>query len=263
MLKNTMIVAALGLLALGVGRPAAAQTTFLNEYGLLSGGRVAQGVKDTPVPKNALQGQRIADEPKNIFLFSGGFSRQDIGSGDVMSWGGGIGLIGTQNPDHPWQLTLSASNTNLDGGGIDDDFFGWAVGGKYTISQPSGTDLPAISAVATFSDVNGLGETLFLGAAADQKITPSLYLTGNLGWLHAENGNANANGLFGGVGATFTSGRWPRLSLSGDFLFENDVTGEDLWTVAALYAVNDNVAVRVGGGKHNLVFANIYVKRGN
>jgi hypothetical protein len=262
MLKNTLIAVSLGILAFGVGRPAAAQTTFLNEYGLLSGGRVAQGVKDSVVPRNALQGQRLEEEPKNTFVFSGGFSRQDLGVGDTMTWGGGIGLIGVQNPDHPWQLTASAFNTNLDSGGIDDDFFGWSVGGKYTISLPKNADLPAISAVATYSDVNSLGETLFLGAAADQRITPSLYLTGNLGWLHAENGGFNENGMFAGIGATFTSGRWPRLSLSGDFLFENDVTREDLWTIAALYAVNDNVAVRVGGGKHDLIFANVYVKRG-
>lgn len=260
MLKNTLIAVSLGILALGMGRPAAAQTTFLNEYGLLSGGRVAQGVRDSNVPKNALQAQKIEEDPKNTLVFSGNFSRQDVGPGDVMTWGGGLGLIGTQNPDHPWQLTASAFSTNFDIGNFDDDFFGWSVGGKYTISLPKTNDLPALSVVGNYTDVSDLGESLFFGLAADQKITPSLYLTGNLGWIHAENG-VEENALFGGIGATFTSARFPRLSISGDFVFENDVTGEDLWTVGALYAVNDNVAVRVGGGKHSLVFANLYVKR--
>jgi hypothetical protein len=260
MLKNTLIAVSLGILAFGVGRPAAAQTTFLNEYGLLSGGRVAQGVPGSNIPNNALQAQKLKDEPKNTLVFGGNYSRQDVGSGHLNTWGGGLGLIGTQNPEHPWQLTASAFNTSVDIGNFDDDFFGWSVGGKYTISLPKSNDLPAVSVVGTYSDVNELGESLFLGLAADQRITPNLYITGNLGWLHAENGGTE-NAFFGGVGATLTSGRFPRFSISGDFVPENDVTGEDLWTIGALYAVNDSVAIRVGGGKHSLVFANLYVKR--
>ncbi|MCC2669608.1 MAG: hypothetical protein K0Q72_2079 [Armatimonadetes bacterium] len=260
MLKKTLIAVSLGILAFGLGRPAAAQNTFLDEYGLISGARPAQGVRDANTPRNALQGQEAEGASKTTFIAGGFFGQQDFGPGDVTRWGGGLGLIGAQNPDHPWQLTASFFNTNLDAGGFDDDFFGWSVGGKYVITLPKSGREPVVSVVGTYSDVSDVGESLFFGLAVDQKVTPSLYLTGNLGWLHAENGG-DENDLYGGLGATLTTGRAPRLSLSADWQFENDVTGRELWTVSALYAVNNNVAVRLGGGKDNLFFGNIYLKR--
>jgi hypothetical protein len=260
MLKKTLIAVSLGILAFGMGRPAAAQNTFLDEYGLISGARPAQGVRESNAPKNALQAQELENAPKTAFIAGGFFGRQDLGGGDVTRWGGGLGLVGAQNPDHPWQLSAAFYNTNLDGFGVDDDFFGWSVGGKYVISLPKNGKEPIFSVVGNYSDVSDLGESLFFGLAVDQKVTPSLYLTGNLGWLHAENG-ADSNDLYGGLGATLTSGRFSRFSLSADWQFENDVTGEDLWTVSALYAVNNNVALRLGGGKHDLIFGNIYFKR--
>jgi hypothetical protein len=260
MLKKTLIAVSLGILAFGLGRPAAAQNTFLDEYGLISGARPAQGVRDANTPKNALQGQELENAPKTAFIAGGFFGRQDFGPGDVTRWGGGIGYVGAQNAAHPYQLSASFYNTSLDIGSFDDDFFGWSVGGKYVINLPKSGSDPVFSVVGTFTDVSDLGESLFFGLAVDQKVTPSLYLTGNLGWLHAQNG-ADANDLYGGLGATLTSGRWSRLSLSADWQFENDITGEELWTVSALYAVNNNLALRVGGGKHDLVFANVYLKR--
>ena len=258
MLKKTLIAVSLGVLAFGLGRPAAAQNSFLDEYGLISGARPAAGVREANAPKNALQGQEKENAPKSTFIAGGFFGRQDIpGGGDVTRWGGGLGLVGAQNPAHPWQLTAEFFNTNLDADSFDDDFFGWSVGGKYVISLPKSGKEPIFSAVAKYSDVNDLGKSLFFGLAVDQKVTPSLYLTG---WLHAENGG-DENDLYGGLGATLTSARFSRFSLSADWQFENDVTGEELWTVSALYAVNDKVAVRIGGGKHDLIFGNIYLKR--
>lgn len=260
MLKKTLIAVSLGLLALGMGRPAAAQATFLSEYGLIEGARPAQGVVDNNQPKNALQAQNVGDA-KTAWILGGFFSRQDIPGGDAMQWGGGIGLVGLQNPRHPWQLTASVFNTNLDAGPVDDDFLGWSVSGKYVINLPSRGSAPIVSVFGRFTDLDDLGETVNFGLAVDQRISPSLYLTGNIGWLHLQNGG-DENDLSGGIGATLTSARWRKLSLSADYSFENDITGDDAWTVSAIYAANNNLAFRVGGGKDSLVFANIYYKRG-
>jgi hypothetical protein len=260
MLKKTLIAVSLGLLALGMGRPAAAQATFLSEYGLLEGARPAQAIADNNQPKNALQAQNLGDA-KTAWILGGFFSRQDFTGGDAMQWGGGIGLVGMQNPKHPWQLTASAYNVNLDAGPVDEDFFGWSVSGKYVLSLPSNGKEPVFSVYGRYADVNDFGETINFGLAVDQKVTPSLYLTGNVGWLHQENGG-DENDLFGGFGATLTSGRMRKLSLSADYTFENDLMGDDAWTVSAIYAVNNNLAFRVGGGEDSLVFANIYYKRG-
>jgi hypothetical protein len=260
MLKKTLITVALGLLALGMGRPAAAQATFLSEYGLLEGARPAQAVADNDQPKNALQAQNLGDA-KTAWILGGFYNRQDVPGGDASLWGGGLGLVGLQNPRHPWQLSFSAFNTNLDAGPVDDDFFGWSVAGKYVINLPAHGKDPIFSVFGRYSDLDDLGETINFGLAVDQKVTPSLYLTGNLAWLHASNG-ADENDLAGGIGATVTSSRWRKLSLSADYSFENDITGDDAWTVSAIYAPSNNLAFRVGGGEDSLIFANIYFKRG-
>lgn len=260
MLKRTLIAVSLGLLALGMGRPAAAQATFLSEYGLIEGARPAQVAADNNQPKNALQAQNVG-EAKTAWILGGFFSTQDVPGGDATLWGGGIGLVGLQNPRHPWQLTASAYNTNLDAGPVDDDFFGWSVSGKYVINMPSNGKEPIFSVYGRYTDLKDLGETVNFGLAVDQKVTPSLYLTGNIGWLHQENGG-DENDLYGGIGATVSSARWKKLSLSADYQFENDLTNDDRWTVSAIYAANNNLAFRVGGGEDSLIFANIYYKRG-
>jgi len=262
MLKQTLIAVSLGLLALGAGRPAAAQVRFLNEYGLIAGARPAQTTKEDVLPRNAMQAQGGEEDSSHTFVVGGFFGRQDFLGGDITQWGGGVGLIGNTDPRHPWQITARFFNTNLDVAGFEDDAFGYAVGGKYVFNATGKRTEPVASFFGEYSDVSRYGEALQLGIAVDQRVSNSIYLTGNIAWTHVENGAAE-NDLTGGVGVTLASGRWPRLSFSADYQWENDIVGEDLWSVSALYAATDNLSLQIGGGKNDLIFGSINLKRQN
>ncbi len=52
-----------------------------------------------------------------------------------------------------------------------------------------------------------------------------------------------------------------RLSISGNYVFDNAADGEDFWSISAHYNLGDNSTVRFGGGKHGTLFANYIYHR--
>jgi hypothetical protein len=194
------------------------------------------------------------ENPTQRFLVSPFFRTSSNRGFDADLFGGGIGYASVNNPRHPWSLSASYFNTDFDPG--DFDFNTFDVVGKYVLWQPDNQKAPVVSLVGRYQAANHDIEDRFdVLLAADQRICPSLYLTANLGWADRFDSDFVA-----GFGATWRSSRLPKLSLSANYVVDNDVDGEDFWSLSAIWAFDKTSSIRVGGGKHDTWFVNYNAK---
>ena len=253
MVRKTCLAAGLALLALAASRPAEAHPRFIEPYGRLWQARTFLCTPVDKRPKDALHAQasRI-DDPRQRFIVSP-FARDDDESSQ---YGIGVAYANAQNEWHPWSIQGSYFHGEFDGPG---DYDGGEVNGKFVLWQPANPKLPVVSVVGSWIHFSSLGDRYDALLAIDQCIFDRMYFTANLGWAWLDNDFGGSQDDFAaGVGLTYVIRQ--NLSISADYLFDNDVEGEDTWSVAALWAIDRSWAVRAGGGKHNLVFGNLIWK---
>jgi hypothetical protein len=262
MVKKTLIAASLAALVIGVSGPASADPKFLEEYGEIFGGRTVLGsAADSGRANNALQGaESKVESPTSRILASPFYRTTDIGPLDVDMYG--VGLLYASGGTTPWQVGGNFYNTNVDGLGIDDDFFSWDIYGKVQVLNPANASTPVVSIYGRYMDIDDLGSRWDIGLAADQRITDEIYGTVNLGWgnVDPDGAGGDTDDFIAGLGVTYRPRSMPKLSLSFNFVFDNDVDGDDFWSIGAIYAVSRDWLVRVGGGEDSTFFVNIIGK---
>jgi len=264
MVRKYVLAGALAALAFGVGRPAAAGPVFQEEYGQIFGARPLLGVPDK-TPGNAMMG--VAAPGKDLTFFVSPFFRTyNLDRGDVTLFGGGVGVNGGATGTHPWEIYADFFNTSVDPDfGDSSDKFGWDVVGKFGLWDMSKNHAkgfaPVISLVGRYQDLNGLGNRWDVAFAVDQKILSNLYATINLGYGEADpDHGSNQSDFIPGFGLTWSPAH--NLSLSADLTLDNNVDNDDLWSINAAYRFNNQFSFRVGGGKHDTIFANILYRLG-
>jgi hypothetical protein len=262
MFRKSCLVAGAALMLLGSGKAAEAHVRFIEPYGRLWGARTFLCTPVDKRPKDALHAMPSKlDDPRQRVIVSPFVRHDDFST----LYGIGAAYANAQNEWHPWSIQGSYFHGELDedefgfGPGGDDDFDGGEVNGKYVLWQPANPKLPVISIVGAWITFGDLGDRYDALIAIDQCITPRLYFTANLGYAWLDSDFAECEEDFAaGVGLTYVIRQ--NLSISADYLFDNDVEGEDTWSVAAIWAINHTWALRVGGGKHDLVFGNLIWK---
>lgn len=252
MRKSFLALAGVVLLSTGLLRPVQADPKFLEPYGGIFAARPFLAAPGDERPKDALQAQGAKTEvPARRLLVSPFVWNND----DATTYGIGFGYASVHNPRHPWSVGFRYYNTEFDGPGssdtVDADL-------KVALWAPADARLPVVSLVGRYQDYDDLGERADVLLAADQRLSRDLYATANLGW--ADHIDGRGSDFVAGFGATWRSARMPRFSLSADYTVDNDVDGEDFWSVSGLYTLGRTSAVRVGGGKHGTVFANLFAK---
>jgi len=232
--------------------PAQADPKFLEPYGGIFSARPFLATPGDERPKDALQAQATAEESSSRRLLVSPFVWNND---DATTYGLGFGYASVHNPRHPWSLGFRYYNTDFDNAGssdtVDADL-------KVALWAPADPRLPVVSLVGRYQDYDDLGERADALLAVDQRICRDLFATVNVGW--ADHINGSGSDFVGGVGATWRAAHMPRLSVSADYTLDNEVDGEDFWSISALYAFDRTSAVRVGGGKHGSVFANFVAK---
>jgi hypothetical protein len=266
MVRKSLLVATLAVLALDGGRAAQADPVFLEPYGELYSARTFAASPSDERPKDAVQGQRAGeDAPSASFIISPLFWRSSIPLGGGVSidptiFGGTLGYASVSGA-HPWSLTATIMSFDPDVAG---DEIGFDIAGKYTLWQGPGDNTLAVSLVGRYMDVSDLFRRFDLLLAADHKVFKDIYATVNVGYSNFKfDGGGTFDDLKAGVGLTWAIS--PRLSLSGNYIFKNEadslqslsVDGIDTWSLSAAYAFNDTASIRFGGGKHETFFANL------
>lgn len=249
---RTSILALAAAIALGAAAPAGADPKFLESYGGIFAARPFLAAPGDERPKDALQGQATRVEaPARRLLLSPFVWNND----DVTAYGVGFQYASVSNPRHPWSVGFKYYNLDRDGG-FDSDTVD--VNAKFVLWSPEEANLPVVSLVGRYQDYDDLGERADVLLAADQRVTREVFATVNLGW--ADHIDGPGSDFVAGFGATWRPVRSPRWSLSADYVLDNDVDGEDFWTVSALLALDRTSSLRVGGGKHGTIFANYFAK---
>jgi hypothetical protein len=276
MVRKCLLAASLALLAIGVGRPAAADPKFLEEYGDIFGARTLLQTAEDTRPQSALMSPYY--EGRNHLLVVSPFYRHwDMGgSADANIFGGGIAWAQGTRSQNPWEVNLNFfdTNVNLDRdshfkkSSRSDDFnsFGWEAVGKFTIwggyKDEYAYTGPVVTLVGRYREMQDLANRFDILVAADQRVTRSLYVTGNLGYgrLSPDVGD-NADDVILGFGLTWVPA--PRVSISGNYVVDNNVDGQDFFSLMAAYDVNDNLAAQLGFGKHGSIYANAFWRFGS
>lgn len=232
---------------------AEAAPVFLERYGHLFAARPALVSPQDTRPRDALQSQSSRVESPSSRLVLSPFVRDD----DRTSFFGGAGAFASvANPAHPWSVEFTYSRLGLDGGESYDTL---SAAGRVVLWQPADPRLPVVSLVGSYFDPDDLGRRWDLLLAADQKVSDTLFFTANLGYGRSNFGLGRWESDFvPGFGLTYSP--CPRFSLAADYLVDNDVDTGDAWSLSAIYAFDSTSSVRVGGGKHGLVFANYLAK---
>ena len=253
MLKKALFAGALVALCAVAPRPAAAQNSpvFFEPYGEIFSARpILPSAADTR-PKDARTGQPSKREnPNQRIAIQGGVYDTD----DTFLAGGGVAYGNASNARHPWSISVFGNNLTFDG--FDDDFMFLDVTGKLVLWQPTSVNAPVVALVVNYQDTEDIGDTLRFVVAADQRLTDELYGTVNLGYSMVDTFGFDDEGLFAGVGLTYAPRRWNRLSLSANYNFDTDVSGDDTFSVSAIWAFGRTASVQVGGGDDSKVFAN-------
>lgn len=245
------VAAAVALLSAG-GAPAHADPKLTEPYGSLFSARPPLPLPGDARPQDALQAQSDPSNPPTRRLTVSPFVVSDS---DATAYGVGFGYASAHCPRHPWSVGFRYFNTEPDGGG---DFDTVDLDARLVLWNPADANLPVVSIVGRYQDYDDRGERVDLLLAADQKLTQELFATVNLGW--ADHVDGVGSDFVGGLGLTWRTPRLPRLSLSADYVLDNNVDGEDFWTVSARWALDQTSSVRLGGGKHGTVFANYTAK---
>jgi len=264
-----MLAGALALLALGAGRPAAADPKFLEEYPDIFGARTLQYSPGNTTPGNALQGPSEEGRDRLIVVspFFRSFSPEH---GDIFLAGGGIAYAHGARSQNPWEVYLDFFNAHVDPDfASSSDSFGYDVNGKFVVWGGYHREYdytgPVVSIFGRWQEIQDFGHRWDLGIALDQQVSKQIYATANLSYSESDpngNGNGKKNGSDGkergpvaGFGLTWlVTHQW---SLSGDYVIDNDVDGQDSFGVSLAYMVNRDFSVRLGGGTHGSVFGNI------
>lgn len=265
MVKRTLIGVTLALLTAGVCQPVKADTKFLEPYDNLFGARTILGSPADTRPKDALQAQASnVKDPKTRVSVSPFFRVYDLEFGDEASLlGGTFTWADMHNVRHPFQAQVSLfsyrSDTLLRG---ESDKFSYDANFRYVIWTPERTNLPVMSVIYRHrwtSEYERRTDALF---AADQQLTHDLYATLNLGWAERYQNfeNERDNDFVPGFGLTWHPRSWNRFSTSFDYVFHNEVDGEDHYGFSFLYTLDKLSSVRIGAGKHNLVYGNYIAK---
>jgi hypothetical protein len=261
MVRKSLVAVTLALLAFGAGRPAAADQKFLEPYGEIFGARTLLGSPNDLRPRDAIQGQEEVGGRASAFIVNPFWRVQGFpGGGRATTLGGSLAYAGQVGANNPFQLwsNLYAFNPH----GPVSTRFGFDVGGKLVLWQPANVNLPVVSGFAQYRNIDLFGfNRIDAGIALDQRITDNIYLTGNVGFGYSDfDFTPSTTDVVAGVGLTWRVS--PRISFSGDYVISNDVDGEDRWSIAGIYAVNQDLAVRLGGGKRDTFFANATYKFG-
>jgi hypothetical protein len=262
-LKSALIAASLALLVVGVGRPATADSLFMEEYGDIFGARTPTASPADNRPKNAVTAQKKKDDNGGELVVSPFYRQINVHGLLFSEYGGGLAWDGGSD-HHPYSIEGDFFNSHFEEDGATADRFSWAGQGKFVVWQPADKNLPVLSVVGRYEHFNGIENRIDVAAAADERVTQNIYVTANLGLAHTEgpNGGFDQNDFAPAVGATWHPSRWSHLSLSGDYVIKNNVDGIDFWSVSAAYALSNRTAIRVGGGKENTFFGNLLWKWG-
>jgi hypothetical protein len=240
------------LVAAAAAGPAQADPKFLEAYGNIFAARPSLTGAGDDRPKDALQGQASkVEDPARRLLVSPFLWNND----DVTTYGIGFQYASVHQPRHPWSVGFAYYNSEFDGGGNADTI---DVNAKFVLWRPEEANLPVVSLVGRYQDYDDLGERADVLLAADQQLTRELFATANLGW--ADHIDGAGSDFVAGFGATWRPARYRKLSLSADYVLDNDVDGEDSWSLSALWALDRTSSVRVGGGKHGTIFFNYFAK---
>lgn len=237
-----------GFLGPSEGSRASVAPVFLGPYGRLAG---ARGILCSPLderPMDALLCQRSEQEEPGQRLLAAPVFQHDNNS----DWYGlGLGYANLRNPRNPWNVNFGFAHADFDDS---EDTQVLDVSGKIVLWLPQNVNLPVVSLVGKYAHFTEFGDRFDVLLAADQRITDQLYGTVNLGWATANFNSESADDFIAGVGATYLVR--PNVSVSADYLINNDVDGESLWTVTGVYAFDARSAARLGFGDNGTIFAN-------
>lgn len=231
---------------------AVAEPVFLDTYGGLHSARSFLRSPGDERPLDAWQSWGEPDStPAHRFL-AGLFYRDDdrfTMPGGGFAVAGRVGRVG-------WSGDFFYGR--LDPAGAPGTFDTLGVSGRLLLWEPPSADEPVVSLVGSFFDPEDLGRRWDLLLAADQRLNQSAFATLNVGVTQGNFGlSGTQTDLSVGLGATWVLR--PGLSLSGDYVFENDVRGDDGWSVSATWAFSSGGSLRLGGGEERWFAA--YVRR--
>jgi hypothetical protein len=279
MLKKSLLAASLSLLAVGLGRPAAAAPVYLEPYGEIFGARTILGSREDLRPKDALQEQGSRLEPESYpvwrvavtpFVRLSSIPAGTFGDRiDTLAFGGGLAFASSSWQNHPWQLNFNYLTTNveIDRIGFDDDFSSYDINGKFVVWQADDARWPVVSLIGRYQRFLTLGErtdvmlafdqAVMRGPIGDTKWRRDLYVTENIGYAWQNLLRDEENIIFG-VGLTWAA--LQNWSLSFDYVPEQDVDGRNHWGISTIYTFARDHAVRLGGGKDRTFFGNYIYK---
>jgi hypothetical protein len=260
MLKRSLVCASLALGAACAAGPASADALFFEPYGELFSARTLMASPADNRPKDALQRRATREDDKmHRFELGAFYRRQDMGDFDLAFFGGGASFSSVCDPEHPFQVWAAGYNLNvcLDLGNVefDDDFFGFDIGGTYGLWVPP-ANLPYTSVFFQYRDINDIGSRWDLGLAFDQRLSDQFYLTANLGYAdtNPDGPGDGENDFVPGFGLSFAPRGNSPWSLHLNYILDNDVDGQDDWSLSAIYNFTRQGSVKLGGGKHSKFF---------
>jgi len=264
MVRKYLLAGALAAAALSLGGPAKADPKFLEPYGDIYDARTLIRTEGDLTPGNANQAPVGADRMFVISPFIRTFSSHDT---DVLMAGGGIAWVAGAHSQNPWEIYMDFADAHVDPDfGSTSDHFAFDLNGKFIVwgghSKKYDYTGPVISLFGRYEDIGDFGHRWDVGIAADQKVTSNVFATANLGYAegHPHFGHRQED-VVPGFGLTWMPS--PHWSISGDYVVENDVDGEDFFSLSLSYLINKDFTVRIGGGKDSTVFANVFWRVGN
>lgn len=241
-----------GLLAPAL--PSAAAPVFLDTYGGIHSARSFLVQPDDARPRDAWQSWGAKDdEAPSYRLLAGAFYRDDDGSSLT---GGGAALAGRMGRVG-WSGDFFYGRLKADG--VPGTFDTLGVTGRLLLWEPVDAAGPVVSLVGSYFDPEDLGRRWDIQLAADQRLSDSVLGTVNIGFGQGNFGNAGTESdLILGLGAMWAIR--PGLSVSADYVFDNDVRGEDAWSLSAAWALPSGSSLRLGTGTRETFFAS-YIHR--
>jgi len=270
MVRKSLLAASLALLVVGVGRPAKADPKFLESYPDIFGARTLLASPSDSRPKDAVQNQESGEgNARNNAITVGAFGRF-TGSAfpPYTTIGGGLAYT-SAGGSHPWEVKIAGYDFNPHSvAGFDPP---GRLGDDATVKiiawQPKESYLPVLSVVGRYRNINHIFHRWDATLALDEKVFNHLFVTGNVGYGTTDIVHtgilgtvADHSAMTSGAGLTWEISR--KLSLAGNYVPKNATEFEDFWGAQLSYAVNNNLAINAGGGKHKTFFGQVTYKIG-